>query len=855
MEEALRRAMDAHQQGRLSEAVKAYRALLAEHGEQAYVLYLLGVATYNLENWAEAAEVLARALQLNPTHAPTACCLGHVLCKQGDSEKAQTAYAFALQIKPDYTEALCHLAELLESMGERAEAKERCLQWHALEPDNAQPLLALARLAEAENNAEDVQQWAKGALDLRPNDPEALCLMGSAALAREALEEAEALYRKALEQQPQNPFPHYYLGVIFYRQKKYAWALGAFQTTLTLKKDLLNAHLMRGKTAVQLRRYGIACEHFEHYLHNGGEQNAGFHYFYGETLRNKDRLREAIVHLQKALLENPQYADAYVSLGHAFRKQEKFKLSLESLHKALSEEPDLYDAIFGLSLTYRDFKSEQIQEHMSCALKYALRAVEMKPLDAGAQFNLANVYMDLGLPERSIGHYRTALDNDHENPSSESSCCFNTNYLSDLPREVLFAQHQRWGERFVKPKLAEACAHANLPDPRRRLKLGFISPDLCVHPVAYFFRPVFEAIDRTVFETFLFYNNFGDRPEDEFTRAFKASAEHWHEIKGKDHRELADFIHSLGIDILVDLAGHSCGHKLLAMAYKPAPIQATWLGYPNTTGSPAIDYRICDPVTDPLADAAIHTETLLPLHTGFNCYRMPYRFPEPATELPAARNGFITFGSFNNTCKHNAPLLRLWARLLKEVPSARIAFKDKFIRFKEAREHVLEHFAHEGVGAERVDFLGFSETNYAHLERYADLDIALDPHPYNGTTTTCEALLMGVPVLTRRGDRHASRVSASILSRLGLRDWIAENEEDFIRIGIEKAKDLQALAELRTSLRTRMLASPVCNGELVAQELGEALRGVWQQWCSSHHRDLKASAPDLNWEPDFKPAF
>ena len=834
MQEQLDSAISLHQQNRVNEAIEAYNQILIDHGENAQVFYLLAAAHYMLGHGEYALIASEQAFRLNPAHPANLCLLGHIHRLDSRWDEAITYYQKTLDLQPNYQEALVQLMELCaeHEQPEKQKIAQDYLE-RLLENNSSHPhwLLKAAQLAEKRGDADQALDYAQRAIHAKnPSMDEAHEIMGRIAAEKADYKLAEKHFRVLLKRRPDEPGSHYNLGYVFYYRKQYIWAVNAFESALELDPDLPEANFMAGKASCRLKHPDKALERLERYAQLSGELTAEYHYFKGEALRHKKELRQAIVELQQALLLKPDYTQAYQALGGVFRKKEYYDKSLECFHRALEIDPSNFDAILGISIAYKDYKKENKNEHMEKALEYAHQALDMRPKYAGALYNMANVYMDFGLPHQSIPYYQKALDNDVKNASSYSSCCFNSNYLQTLDRKELFEQHRVWGERYCKPKLEEAYTHTNDPDPERKIRLGFISPDFRVHPVAYFFRPVYDQLDREQFEIFMYYNNYDEKAADAHTNAFKQGADHWYEIQDKKQNEVAELIHDDRVDILIDLAGHSCGHKLLPMAFKPAPLQGTWLGYPNTSGSSAIDFRITDPITDPHEDQEISVERILHLPTGFNCYRMPYKFPQPQP-TPALDNGYITFGSFNNSCKHNKEILRLWSHLLHAVPNAKIAFKDKYITLKRTQRYVLDNICQYGISEDRVMFLDFAKTNADHLKNYAKIDIALDPSPYNGTTTTCEALMMGVPVLTFLGDRHAARVSASILSRVGLSDWIAQDEKHMVAIAKAKASNIEALQQLRMGMRDRVLESPLCDAELVAREFRDAMRDEWRNWC------------------------
>jgi predicted O-linked N-acetylglucosamine transferase (SPINDLY family) len=293
-----------------------------------------------------------------------------------------------------------------------------------------------------------------------------------------------------------------------------------------------------------------------------------------------------------------------------------------------------------------------------------------------------------------------------------------------------------------------------------------------------------------------------------------------------------------GIDILVDLAGHTAENRLLVFARKPAPVQITWLGYPNTTGMPVMDYRLTDEIADPPGEAGhYHSETLIRLPDGFLCYSPPDDAPE-VSGLPARQSVRITFGSFNNLPKINEAVIALWSRLLLQVPQSDLLLKSKQFADAHVRQRFLDLFTSHGIAAERITLQPRVPSTAGHLALYDRVDIGLDPFPYNGTTTTCEALWMGVPVITLRGDRHAGRVGASLLTRVGLKELIAESEAHYIEIGKKLARDLDGLEELRTDLRARMQASTLCDGQSFARMMENTFRLFWKTWCQNNAPDV-----------------
>jgi predicted O-linked N-acetylglucosamine transferase (SPINDLY family) len=341
-----------------------------------------------------------------------------------------------------------------------------------------------------------------------------------------------------------------------------------------------------------------------------------------------------------------------------------------------------------------------------------------------------------------------------------------------------------------------------------------------------FLQPLFAAHDRAVVEVFAY--SAVERP-DVVTDWFRSHAEHWRNIRGLGHPAIAELIRSDGIDILVDLAGHTLNQPLEVFALQPAPVQVAWLGYPATTGLPQIGYRLTDDVADPPGDAdRFHAEQLVRLAGGFHCYRAPDDAP-PVSSLPASGNGFITFASFNNIAKVTPAVIATWAEVLRALPDSRLLLKGKLLAHEGARARIRGAFEQAGVSATRLELRNWMPRSDNPLAAYGKVDIALDTFPYNGTTTTFEALWMGVPVITLRGTRHAARVGASILSHLGHAGWIAEDPQHYVASAVELASDLPALASLRHALRATLAGSSLADAPGFAHRIETAYRNLLQR--------------------------
>jgi predicted O-linked N-acetylglucosamine transferase (SPINDLY family) len=439
----------------------------------------------------------------------------------------------------------------------------------------------------------------------------------------------------------------------------------------------------------------------------------------------------------------------------------------------------------------------------------------------------AAALVELWRIEEAVATYARAQVLRPQSTAIHSAWLFHRHYLAEPDAVALAQAHRLYGARFATPALPARTA----PMPDRRLRVGYLSPNFSRHSVGYFIEPVLAAHDRTAFEV----TGYSLHPKsDDATARMRGLADRWREAAAWDDAQLERAIRDDGIDLLIDLAGHTKLNRLPVLARKPAPLQFTWLGYPDTTGVTAIDFRITDAIVDPPGPAdTLHTEALLRLPGSFLCYQPPSDAPAVS---PRPVDAALTFGSFNNLDKLSAQTVALWARVLQAVPEARLLLKSARTRVPEAVERIHAAFAAQGIAPARVTFAAWRDRRSDHLTAYADVDIALDTSPYHGTTTTCEALWMGVPVVTRTGGTHVSRVGATLLMHTGLPELVAADDEAFVAAATGLARDAARRAALRAGLRERLAASPLTDAATFTRSLEAAYRTVWRSWCAAQAR-------------------
>lgn len=603
---------------------------------------------------------------------------------------------------------------------------------------------------------------------------------GMAALGRGELDEAEASLRQATETDPDLVAAHLNLGVCLKKRDKLPEAAQAYRRALELNPNLATGHSNLAATLCQLGQVDAA------------EQAA-----------------------RRAIELDPGFRSAYAHLALVEATRYRFEQAVACYEKALEIGPPT-------AAIYNDLAVSAYElGHLERAEAACRQAIAMEPTLAAAYANLATVHTRQGRADEAVAAYRKAANLDPALGVNDSNLLLALHYDSRVSAVELAQAHRDWGARHAD---RQRYRHPSPRPPRERLRIGYVSGDFRAHSVAFFFEPLLAAHDRQRVETFCYANV---RHPDSFTRRLEAAADHWRSIVGREIDEVAEMIQADRIDILVDLSGHTSNHRLPLFALKPAPLQLSWLGYPNTTGLPQIDYRISDAAAEPEGEAdRLSTERILRLPEGFHCYLPPGNAPEVGP-LPAAANGYVTFASFNNLAKINPEVIALWARVLSAVPNARLLLKSVALADGPTRARYQGLFADHGIGAERLELLSRTPHLKDHLAVYHQVDIALDPFPYNGTTTTCEALWMGVPVLSLVGDRHAARVGLSLLRQVGLERLAVPSPDAYVAQAGALAGDLQQLAALRRELRDVMRQSTLCDGPRFAREIEAAYFRIW----------------------------
>lgn len=536
---------------------------------------------------------------------------------------------------------------------------------------------------------------------------------------------------------------------------------------------------------------------------------------------------DAIASLRRAIAVQPDRAATHEELGELLVATEGLAAAEPHFRRATELDPELACAWTNLGLALIDAPG-RFNESFACLD----RAIAADPMNSEARAGRALALLHAYRQEDAANDYETALVLDPNNLRVLSAHAMLSNYLANRAPAAVFATHAEFGRAVP----ATVDTQRRNWEPERRLRVGIVSPDLREHPVATFFEPLLQHLDRSQFDVVLFHN---DSRTDAVSERLKSHASGWRNLHGISDDEAAALIAQDVPDVLVDLAGHSAGNRLPLFARRLAPVQLTYLGYPNTTGLAAMDFRFTDAIADPAGEAdRLASERLVRFAATAWSYLPPAEAPAVA-ERPVDPDRPISFGSFNNFTKVTDDVLRTWAGILAAVPGSRLVLKSRYFDEPGVATTIRARLRAAGMDDERVELLAPQPGIASHLENYGGIDIALDPFPYNGTTTTCEAMWMGVPVVTLAGDRHAARVGCSLLTAVGHPEWIAASTEDYIRLAAGLASDRSALARFRSGLRAEMQASPLLDHAGQAARFGAALRECWQQRCA---REVVATA-------------
>ena len=772
---------------------------------------------------------------------------------------AEKCYRQILQTQPQNSEALnfyTKLGNVLRESGQFNDAINCFRKVLAANPQDANVYNDLGIVFCYQNQHPNAIECFQQALSLNPNDVNAHYNLGIVFKEQGQFEQAIDCYQKALALKPNYVEAHNNLGMVFYQQSQLTKAIECYQQALVHQPHYAEAHNNLGVVLRNQQKWPEAIHCFQQALTFKPNYAEAYNNL-GDTLRKCERLAEAIELLKQAIVLNPNYAKAHYNLGCAYQQQGQLNAAIHCLQTSIALNPSDVEAYNDLGLLLR----EQKQPHQ--AIEKFKHALNIKPNYAIAHYNLGNIFQDLlqfdeaiacyqqvialqadfaeaynnlgiaykdqALIPEAIRYFQTALQIKPNYAQAFNNLLLTCHYAIDEEPANLFAKHQHFNEQYALPFMASFQPHHNGRDPQRPLKIGYVSADFRQHSVAYFVESILAHHHPPDFEIVCYYNYL---KKDHITQHLQQYVTLWRDCVHLSDAKLAEQIRHDQIDILVDLAGHTGTPRLAVFMRKPAPVQVTYLGYPNTTGLTAIDYRITDRYVEPDERAELlSSETLLRMPASYFCYT-PNDNNLNINELPALQNDFITFGSFNNYAKISPTILALWVQVLKTIPNSKLFVKAKSLNDTKTRQTFLNRLAKLGIESERVIIANYLPVTENHLKLYHQIDIGLDTYPYHGATTTCEALWMGIPVVTLVGDKHASRMGISILTTIGLTELIAKTPAEYIQICEKLANNMSYLKTLRAKMRERMQTSPLMDGATFTYHLESAYRNIWKKWCA-----------------------
>jgi predicted O-linked N-acetylglucosamine transferase (SPINDLY family) len=820
--EALTLARQHHVAGRLDLAEEIYRRVLTVEPEQADALHLLGLIAHHTGRHTLALDCLSRAVALNPSHAVYLNNLGEANRALGRNAEAMAAYRRAVEQEPDFAEAHANLGVALKVDGQFDAAITCFDRALALKPDYVAAYNNRGNVRMAQGRwAEAIADYQR-ALERKPDYVEACLNLGHAWYAQGNLDAAWDCYQRVLAMRPNLASAHLGRGNVLHDQGKLADARACYEQAIAVSPNLVEAHHNLGNVLHAQGKLDEACVAQRRALDLNPDHASAWNSL-GSTLHALGKIDAALDCYARALQLRPDYAEAHNNCGNAWKDTGRLDAALGCYENALAAKPSFLAARSNLGGTL------QAQGKLDAALQCHRQTLTLRPDHLETHINHGNACKDAGRLDEALGCYERILATKPDLLAARQNLLATLHYCPEVTLQRLADAHADFERLHAAPLRTVWQPHSNTRDPQRRLRLGFVSSDLGQHPVGVFLVRALENLDPRQCAVFCYAERL---KTDALTARIRAATTGWRDVFGLTDELLAEQVRADQIDILFDLAGHTAKNRLLLFARKPAPIQITWLGYVGTTGLQAMDYLLADRHEVPPAAEPYCVERVLRLPDGYVCFDPPADAP-PVGPLPATRAGRFTFGSFNNPAKINAQVIAAWAEILRQVPQARLLLKYRGFDSDAVGQRLRRSLAEQHVDPQRLELAGWSP-HAATLDAYREVDLALDPFPYGGGLTTCEALWMGVPVVTFPGETFASRHALSHLSTAGLTETLAPDRTGYINMAVALAGDLPRLATLRSGLRERVAASPLCDGPQFAQNLTTLLREAWHRWCEQH---------------------
>lgn len=761
------------------------RARSLPNGENVAVLCALGRTLLGVKQWDRAKELFDAAQQLDAEHALPFACIGQWHYDQGDMAAAIDCLKVSVDRDAKQDLAYVRMGQAYQNQGLAAEAEACYIAASQINSRRPETYVAFGQLRRLQGRMTNARQALEHALFLRADYAEALNQLGLVHFLERNFSDADFCFSRAAALEPNEATTFNHLGMVAYSvgrradaHRHYARALQIDPGATDVLNNLATLLIADGNVNGAIELYQRVLQQRESFpeAHN----NLGLLY---SQLGNHELARK---HLELAIAQRPNYAEAYSHLGSV----------------------------------------EQAAGNLTRALDCERKAVDLGPQSPDPHNNLGNVLLLLGDAITAQQQFAKVRELRPDMVTAHSNFLFTHLYQPENKLEQLAKLHAEFEQQHAAP-LAGCWRPFDLSrDPERRLRVGLVSADLNRHPIGHLLTHMLSAVNGEQFEVVLYSHRLS---RDSLTERILKQSSGYREVAGYDDQSLAEQIRADKVDILIDLSGHTAGNRLLVFARRPAPVQVTWMGYPCTTGLKAIDYLLADEYSIPPEHDRWFSERVVRLPAGIACHELPGDAPE-VNDLPAKQPGRVTLASFNNPAKINAEVVKLWADILRRLPEAKLRLKYLGLNDSLAQERIRQMFEAHEIDLGRLEFRDRSSLREM-LAEYHEVDLALDPFPYTGGTSTLLALQMGVPVVTLPGETFASRQSYSVLSQMGVTETIARDEADYVEIVVRLANDLPRLAEWRRTLRGRLMQSAYGDPQRFMSTLGPALRGMWKGWC------------------------